>query len=238
MFLLHDWEAQYAGRPAIFQYTDCVTIWEWRRTSCGSVQAKFALYSRPLDFAAKATATTHSPFPSRRFDTLSPAIKLQSVWNVKLFRRFEETHRLRRLCQTAHGREYSSASLSEPQISQSVTISRLQSRHQHLLQRHVQITTDYLWVKIWKYPTYSLKRGLQSNVIIHHLPAIGTSQRSKIKGKVHCITCQEGSEGEQRRSSTLSLTLALDLCGWLKPPPVAFLPQGMRRCPLYRKPYK
>lgn len=76
MFLLHDWEAQCAGRPAIFQYTDCVTTREGRRTSCGQVQAKFVLYSRPFDFVGKATATPYRPFTSRRFDTISFNIKL------------------------------------------------------------------------------------------------------------------------------------------------------------------
>ena len=125
MFLLRDWEAGYAGCPAIFRYTDCVTTCEGRRTSCGQVQAKFALYSRPFDFVNKATATTHRPFTSRRFDTLSFTINVPSVWNVKLFRRFEKVHCLRLLCRTVHGLEYSSESLTEPQISQSLTISRL-----------------------------------------------------------------------------------------------------------------
>ena len=48
-----------------------------------------------------------------------------------------------------------------------------------------------------------------------------------VKGTVHSITCHEGQEGEQRYSSTLSLTSALDGGGWLKPHPVA-LPPGNR----------
>jgi hypothetical protein len=39
------------------------------------------------------------------------------------------------------------------------------------------------------------------------------------KGKVNPRTGHEGSEVEQRYSSTLSLTLALDGGGWSTPPP-------------------
>jgi hypothetical protein len=39
----------------------------------------------------------------------------------------------------------------------------------------------------------------------------------KVKGKGHPITCDESPDGEQRYSSTLSLTSALDGGGWSTP---------------------
>jgi hypothetical protein len=59
-------------------------------------------------------------------------------------------------------------------------------------------------------------------------------QHSKGKGKVHLRTGHEGPEGEQRYSSTLSLTSTLDEGGWSKPLHAA-LPPGMTRYPLYRR---
>ena len=44
------------------------------------------------------------------------------------------------------------------------------------------------------------------------------------KGKVYPRTGHEGSEGEQRYSSTLSLTSALDRGGWSKPRPGRLTP--------------
>jgi hypothetical protein len=44
------------------------------------------------------------------------------------------------------------------------------------------------------------------------------------EGKVHPRTGHEGPEAEQRYSSTLSLTLALDEGGWSTPRPVRFTP--------------
>jgi hypothetical protein len=44
----------------------------------------------------------------------------------------------------------------------------------------------------------------------------------------------EGPEGEQRYSSTLSLTSALDGAGWSKPRPSRFTPRKESRYPLYR----
>ena len=48
--------------------------------------------------------------------------------------------------------------------------------------------------------------------------------RYKGKGKVHPRTGHEGPEGEQIYSSTLSLTSALQGCGWLTPRPGRFTP--------------
>jgi hypothetical protein len=45
-----------------------------------------------------------------------------------------------------------------------------------------------------------------------------------IKGKCHPITGYEGTEGEERYSSTLSLTSALDGGGWSTPRPGRFIP--------------
>ena len=46
----------------------------------------------------------------------------------------------------------------------------------------------------------------------------------KVKGKVRPRRGHEGPEGEQRYSSTLSITSALDVGGWLKPRPGRFTP--------------
>jgi len=45
-----------------------------------------------------------------------------------------------------------------------------------------------------------------------------------VKGKVHPKTGLEGPEGENRYSSTLSLTSALDRGGWSTPCPSHFNP--------------
>jgi hypothetical protein len=49
------------------------------------------------------------------------------------------------------------------------------------------------------------------------------------EGKVHPITCHEGTEGEYKYSSTLSLTSVLDGGGWLAPCPSCF---GFRNDPV------
>jgi hypothetical protein len=49
-----------------------------------------------------------------------------------------------------------------------------------------------------------------------------TAMLVKGKGKVHPVTCYEGTEGKQRYSSTLSLTSALNEGGWLTPRPGRF----------------
>jgi len=48
--------------------------------------------------------------------------------------------------------------------------------------------------------------------------------KGKGKGKGHLVTGHEGPEGEQRYSSTLSLTSALDEGGWSTPRPGRFTP--------------
>jgi hypothetical protein len=55
------------------------------------------------------------------------------------------------------------------------------------------------------------------------------------KGKVHPRTGHEGPKGEQRYSSTLSLTLALDGGGWSMPCPGHFTPELETQYPLYRR---
>jgi hypothetical protein len=58
--------------------------------------------------------------------------------------------------------------------------------------------------------------------------------KGKGKGKVHPITEHKGPEGEQRYSSTLSLTSALDEVGGQRHAPAA-LPLGKTWYPLYRR---
>jgi hypothetical protein len=55
-------------------------------------------------------------------------------------------------------------------------------------------------------------------------PLLYVSWRVKGKGKVHPRTGHEGSEGEYRYSSTLSLTSTLDGGGWSTPRPGRFTP--------------
>jgi hypothetical protein len=58
---------------------------------------------------------------------------------------------------------------------------------------------------------------------------------TKGKGKGHPRTGQEGPEGEQRYSSTLSLTLALDEGGLSTPRPGRFIPGKETRYLLYMR---
>jgi hypothetical protein len=55
-----------------------------------------------------------------------------------------------------------------------------------------------------------------------------------VVGKVHPITCHEGTEREKRYSCTLSLISALDGKGWLTPSPGALVP-GMTGYPLHSR---
>ena len=57
-----------------------------------------------------------------------------------------------------------------------------------------------------------------------HENNINTRGRGKGKSKVHPRTGHEGPEGEDRYSSTLSLTSALDGCGWSTSGPGRFAP--------------
>jgi hypothetical protein len=53
--------------------------------------------------------------------------------------------------------------------------------------------------------------------------------------KGHPITCQTGTEGEKRHSSTLSSTWTLDRGGWSTPRPGCFTPGKETRYQLYRR---
>jgi hypothetical protein len=70
-------------------------------------------------------------------------------------------------------------------------------------------------------------------IICHHFQAI--LQVLKVKSKVLPTTGHEGLEGEQRHSSSLSLTLALDGDGWSMPHPGCFTPGKEPLYPLYRR---
>ena len=56
-----------------------------------------------------------------------------------------------------------------------------------------------------------------------------------VQGTVRPSTGHEASEGENRYSSTLSLTSALDRGGWLTPRPGPFTPGKETRCLLNRR---
>ena len=56
-----------------------------------------------------------------------------------------------------------------------------------------------------------------------------------VNGKVHPKTGHKGPEGEQRYSSTLYLTSALEGGGWSTPRPGRFIPGKETRYPLYRR---
>jgi len=55
------------------------------------------------------------------------------------------------------------------------------------------------------------------------------------KGKGHSTTGHEGPEGEQKYSSTISLTSVLDGGGWSAPRPGRFTPGKETRYPLHRR---
>ena len=57
----------------------------------------------------------------------------------------------------------------------------------------------------------------------------------KVEKIVDPIRGYEGPDGEQRYSSTLSLTWRLDCCGWSRQGPGRFTPWKETRHPLYRK---
>jgi len=59
--------------------------------------------------------------------------------------------------------------------------------------------------------------------------------RYKGKGKIQSRTGHEGPNGEQRYSSTLYLTSAIDGVGWSNPRPGRFTPGKDTRCPFYRR---
>jgi hypothetical protein len=59
--------------------------------------------------------------------------------------------------------------------------------------------------------------------------------KDKGKGKAHPRTGHEGPVGEQRFSSTISLTLALDGGAWSMPHPSHFTPGKETQYPLYRR---
>jgi len=59
--------------------------------------------------------------------------------------------------------------------------------------------------------------------------------KGKGKGKVHPRTGHEGPEGEERYSSTLSLTSALDEGGSSMPHHSCFTPRKKTRYPSYRR---
>jgi hypothetical protein len=56
------------------------------------------------------------------------------------------------------------------------------------------------------------------------------------KGKGHSATGHKGSEREWRYSSILSLTSALDGCGWLTPHPGRFPPAKVTQYKLHVRP--
>jgi hypothetical protein len=73
---------------------------------------------------------------------------------------------------------------------------------------------------------------------VNHTPLVEPVRLKKrdigVQSKVHPRTDHEGQEGEQRDSTTLSLTSALDEGGWSTPRPCRFTP-GKTQYPLYRK---
>jgi hypothetical protein len=77
--------------------------------------------------------------------------------------------------------------------------------------------------------TVSISQHVESGTRIR----LRNTFRYPIKGRVRPRTCGEGPEREQRHSSTLSLTSALDGDGRLTPRPGRFAPRGECRYPFY-----
>ena len=95
-------------------------------------------------------------------------------------------------------------------------------------------TTLVFQLLVHLFPT--LQNSVYYTYIHNALPSIHTPYLCfvKFKGKGHPRTGREGPEGEQRYSSTLSLTLALDGVGGQHHAPAA-LPPIKTRYPMYRR---
>jgi len=72
-----------------------------------------------------------------------------------------------------------------------------------------------------------------------HMPLVGSYnmqnpiKENKGKGKLHPITGHKGPEGEQRYSSTFSLTSALDWGAWSTPCPSHYTPRKVTQVKQY-----
>ena len=62
-----------------------------------------------------------------------------------------------------------------------------------------------------------------------------TKFQGRTESEVHPGKAHEGPEREYRYWSTLSLTSALDVGGWLTPRPGRFTPMEETQCPLYKR---
>jgi len=80
-----------------------------------------------------------------------------------------------------------------------------------------------------------LNRGGKWMCVVNITPrTLYSRKRTPVKGKVRPRTGHEGPEGEQRYSSTLSLTSALDVVGGQRHAPAA-LPPGKTRYSMNRR---
>jgi hypothetical protein len=92
----------------------------------------------------------------------------------------------------------------------------------------------YITVRLYNTGQTSLK--IIRSILVSCVPGYVASEVSvERKGKVDPRTDHECPEGEQRYSSILSLTLALDEGGWSTPRPGRFTPGKETRYPLYRR---
>ena len=66
--------------------------------------------------------------------------------------------------------------------------------------------------------------GVDTMAVKQKLKILGAKKYASSNSKCHPTFCHEGPDGEQRYSSTLSLTSALDVGGWLTPRPGRFTP--------------
>jgi hypothetical protein len=89
-----------------------------------------------------------------------------------------------------------------------------------------------VWLNVLKYSPIFISKSIKEKQCRQFGPFTAVTSKWSLlgKGKGHAITCHEGIEGQQRYSSALSLTFALDGGRWSTPRPDRFTPY-----PLYRK---
>jgi len=84
-------------------------------------------------------------------------------------------------------------------------------------------------------PTYKTQTDYFILPLYHFIWTVFAPDFIQKNDKVHPRTRHIGPEGEQRYSSTLSLTSALDAGGWSTPRPSRFTPAKESRYQLYRR---
>jgi hypothetical protein len=103
------------------------------------------------------------------------------------------------------------------------TIIAINRRHVHT-ERRLGTEHTWYWHSIGQHFKFTFV--LFYSILVHTLSVHKYDQHKQClqKGKVHPITCHEGTKGVWRYRSALSLTWALYGGGWLTPRPGGFTP--------------